>query len=77
MRIIAHGISRKHILDHLGNQMRFERDAIRLTNARHTGIGGDLHKHEITPAEMRWRVADNKGFDIGEFHRLILMHQSR
>ena len=68
MRIIASDISAKHILDHLGDKMRLERNAIGLANPGNAGICRDLHKDEIATTKMRWRIANNERLDIGQLH---------
>ena len=68
VRIISRNIATEHILDHFGDQMRFEWHAIRFAYARHTGISRDFHKNKIAPAKMRRRIADDEGFDVGQFH---------
>ena len=65
MRIIASDIACEHILNHLGDQMRLERNAISLANARHAAIGRQLHKNKIPPAKVRRRVPDDEGFNVG------------
>ena len=68
MRIVARRIARKHILDHLCNEMRLERHAISLANARNPACRCQLDEHEIASAEMRRGIADDERFDIGKFH---------
>ena len=66
--IIANRITRKHILDHFCDKMRRERHAIGFTDPRNTGVGRQLDEHEITPAEMRRWIADNKRLDVNQLH---------
>ena len=68
VRIPAYGISGEHVLDHLGDEVRLEWHAIRLTHARDTVVGGELDEHEIPPAERRRRVANDKSLYIFEYH---------
>ena len=70
MRIIAANIAIEHILDHLRHQMRRERHAIGLANARDVAIGGQLDEHEVTAAEMRRRVADDERLYIDKLHNV-------
>ena len=65
VRIIAGDVTREHILNHFGNQMRFKRDAICLADTRYPAIGCQFDEHEIAATKMWWRIANDEGFNIG------------
>ena len=68
MRIAADEITLGHVLDHPGGDMRRESRVVGLAVADHTAIGGELDEDEIFAADAGWRVADNPGLDVGDFH---------
>ena len=69
MRVLALEITAEGVDEHARDNVRVKRHAVRLTDAVHVAVGGELDEHEITPADTGRRVAGDEGFDVGEFHR--------
>ena len=57
-----------HIVHHLGDHVRAEGGGIDLAIAHNAIVSDELDEDEVAPAEMRWRIADNPGFDVCNLH---------
>ncbi|MDE0812278.1 MAG: hypothetical protein OSB69_23630 [Alphaproteobacteria bacterium] len=55
-------------LDHPGDHMRIELDALGCTDPRGVVIGDQFDKDEILAAGTGRRIADDEGFEIGDLH---------
>src|ERR1700730_7437112 len=68
MRIFVPQVPLEHIYDHLRDQMRVERNAVRLPDSLDVAVGNQLDEHEIASAVVWGRVPNYERFDVGEFH---------
>ena len=72
MRILTRHIACEHVFQHARDEIRVERHAVRLADATDAIVGGEFYKDEITPAETRRRIADDKSLDVLENHSMPL-----
>jgi hypothetical protein len=56
------------ILDHLGDDVGMERHGIDLAHALDPVISLELDEDPVEPAEMRRRIADDEGLEVGDLH---------
>ena len=66
-----------NILNHLGDDMGVKRHRIDFAVADDVAIGDQLEKNPIAPAKVGRRVADDKGFDICDFHKGFVLFDSK
>jgi hypothetical protein len=64
----AEDLALEHILNHRRHGLGAEGGAIAFADASNARIGGEFHKGEIAPAPAWGWIADDKDFEISDFH---------
>ena len=67
-RVHAFNVAPESILDHGSHGLGAEGGTVALANAGDAIVGCQFHEGEIAATPARWRIADNKDFQIGDFH---------
>ena len=75
-RVRAHHVALEHVLDHRDDRLGREARRIDLAHALDSAGGLELEEQEIPAAEGRRRIADDEGFEFGDFHRMDVACQN-
>jgi hypothetical protein len=62
------------VFDHLGDNMGVKRHRVDFAIADDIAIGDQLEKDPVPTTKMGRRVADDKGFDICDFHKRLVWY---
>lgn len=70
-RVVTDHLAGAEVLNHLGDDMGMKRHRIDFAVADNITIGDQLEKDPVPASKVGRRIADDKGFDIDDFHKRL------